>query len=104
MKKSGRYLVALVIFLGQHYQIREGAPTVARKAEFARNSSSFTPDMGGHTQGPISEPNDSTNPNGDDNDKTNPDQPAPIPEPATMLLFGSGLIGLAGLARRKFKK
>jgi hypothetical protein len=28
----------------------------------------------------------------------------PIPEPATMLLFGSGLIGLAGLGRKKFKK
>jgi len=28
----------------------------------------------------------------------------PVPEPATMILFGAGLIGLAGVARRRNKK
>jgi hypothetical protein len=30
--------------------------------------------------------------------------PTPVPEPATMLLLGSALFGLAGYGRRKFFK
>ena len=39
-----------------------------------------------------------------DNLNVTPASAAPIPEPATLFLLGSGLIGIAGIGRRKFKK
>jgi hypothetical protein len=33
-----------------------------------------------------------------------PEQTAPVPEPATIILFSTGIVGLAGITRKKFKK
>ncbi len=39
-----------------------------------------------------------------DGDTLGGDGASPVPEPATLVLLGSGLVGLAGLGRKKFKK
>ena len=37
-------------------------------------------------------------------DTTSDGVPSPIPEPATLLLIGTGLVGLAAFGRKRFKK
>jgi len=80
MMKLFMFLCAVIMFFGIVGCPSDGPATTVSKSSFSSTpvTSSEVPSTG--------------------------DNPSAVPEPATLILFGSGLVGLAVFGRKRFKK
>ena len=97
MKMEKFIISAILIFALTNYAYGMGSGSHHRSSNSGGNGATFqaSNDSGGN------EGNGATL---QDFNTTGESAPVPVPEPSTMLLLGSGLIGLGAYVRRKFKK
>ena len=93
---SGEIINWYIILKDNDFNI--GTVQTAKYASGVYDQGSVEPTHGGTTQ------RDSAIVWGNPGVWTATDPPAPVPEPGTMMLLGSGLVGLVGYGRRRFKK
>ena len=82
MKKLCLFLCVVVMFLGIVACPSENPTTTVGQSTLSSNSVTASDAVSGTIGNDVS----------------------PAPEPATLVLLGTGLVGLAGLGRKKFKK
>ena len=93
MKKIFRFLCVVILFIGIVGCPSSDDQTTLTKSAIVSNPSSDT--------------NNTVPVGGDGNtfpSEANGGNPSPVPEPFSIILLGTGLIGLAGYGRKRFKK